>query len=212
MIEYTHMFSDPEKVISEMFVSEGMTVADFGSGAGFYTLALAKKVGPYGRVFAIDSHPDFLRRIKNEAVRSGLQNVEVIQGNLESKKGSGLVSASVDRIVIANTLFSMENVDEIVIEAKRVLKHDGKVVVIDWNESYGQIGPHTDHIVTKDEAREMFEKEGFHLESFVDAGSHHYGMLYVLTHTPTPGELANVGYNIEEEQVKHTKSHPDRLE
>ncbi len=206
------MFSDPEKVISEMFVAQGMTVADFGSGAGFYTLALAKKVGPYGRVFAIDSNPEFLRRIKNEAVRSGLQNVEVVQGDLESRKGSGLVSASVDRIVIANTLFSMNNLDEIVLEAKRVLKHDGKVVVIDWNESYGQIGPHTDHVITKDEAREMFEKEGFHLESFVDAGSHHYGMLYVLTHTPTPGELANVGYNIEEEQVKHIKSHPDRLE
>lgn len=206
------MFSDPEKVISEMFIAQGMTVADFGSGAGFYTLALAKKVGPYGRVFAIDSNPDFLRRIKNEAVRSGLQNIEVVQGDLESRKGSGLLSASVDRIVIANTLFSMENVDEIVLEAKRVLKHDGKVVVIDWNESYGQIGPHTDHVITKDEAREMFEKEGFHLESFVDAGSHHYGMLYVLTHTPTPGELANVGYNIEEEQVKHIKSHPDRLE
>lgn len=194
-----YMFSDPNKVISELFVAEGMTVADFGSGAGFYTLALAKKVGPYGRVFAIDSHPDFLRRIKNEAVRSGLQNVEVVQGDLESQKGSGLVSASVDRIVIANTLFSLQNLDEIVLEAKRVLKHDGKVVVIDWNESYGQIGPHTDHIVTKDEAREMFETEGFHLESFVDAGSHHYGMLYVLTHTPTPGELANVGYNIEED-------------
>lgn len=206
------MFSDPEKVISEMFIAQGMTVADFGSGAGFYTLALAKKVGPYGRVFAIDSNPDFLRRIKNEAVRSGLQNIEVVQGDLESRKGSGLLSASVDRIVIANTLFSMNNLDEIVLEAKRVLKHDGKVVVIDWNESYGQIGPHTDHVVTKDEAREMFEKEGFHLESFVDAGSHHYGMLYVLTHTPTPGELANVGYNIEEEQVKHIKSHPDRLE
>ncbi len=206
------MFSDPEKVISEMFVAEGMTVADFGSGAGFYTLALAKKVGPYGRVFAIDSHPDFLRRIKNEATRKGLQNVEVVQGDLESKKGSGLVSASVDRIVIANTLFSLENLDEIVLEAKRVIKHDGKVVVIDWNESYGQIGPHPDHVVTKDEAREIFEKEGFHLESFVDAGSHHYGMLYVLTHTPTPGELRNVGYNIEEEQNKHTKSHPDRLE
>jgi ubiquinone/menaquinone biosynthesis C-methylase UbiE len=206
------MFSDPEKVISEMFITEGMTVADFGSGAGFYTLALAKKVGPYGRVFAIDSHPDFLRRIKNEATRKGLQNVEVIQGDLESKKGSGLLSASVDRIVIANTLFSLENLDEIVLEAKRVIKHDGKVVVIDWNESYGQIGPHPDHIVTKDEAREIFEKEGFHLESFVDAGSHHYGMLYVLTHTPTPGELRNVGYNIEQQQSQHIKSHPDRLE
>lgn len=206
------MFSDPEKVISEMFITEGMTVADFGSGAGFYTLALAKKVGPYGRVFAIDSNPDFLRRIKNEATRKGFQNVEVVQGDLESKKGSGLVSASVDRIVIANTLFSLDNLDEIVLEAKRVIKHDGKVVVIDWNESYGQIGPHPDHIVTKDEAREIFEKEGFRLESFVDAGSHHYGMLYVLTHTPTPGELKNVGYNIVEEQSKHLRSHPDRLE
>ncbi len=194
------MFSDPNKVISELFVAEGMTVADFGSGAGFYTLALAKKVGPYGRVFAIDTHPDFLRRTKNEAVRAGLENVEVVQGDLESKKGSGLVSASVDRIVIANTLFSLETLDEIVLEAKRILKHDGKIAVIDWNESYGQIGPHPDHIVTKDEAREIFEKEGFYLESFIDAGSHHYGMLYVLTHTPTPGELANVGYTIEKKK------------
>ncbi len=190
------MFSDPEKVISEMFVAEGMTVADFGSGAGFYTLLLARKVGPYGRVFSIDTNPDFLRRIKNEATRSGLQNVEVIQGDLEVEKGSGLINASVDRIVIANTLFSLKNLDEIVKEAKRVLKHDGKIAVIDWNESYGQIGPHTDHVVTKDEAREMFETEGFYLESFINAGSHHYGMLYVLTHTPTPGELKNVGYNL----------------
>lgn len=197
------MFSDPEKVISEIFVAEGMSVADFGSGAGFYTLRLARKVGPYGRVFAIDTNPDFLRRIKNEATRAGLQNVEVIQGDLESQKGSGLVSASMDRIVIANTLFSLANLDEIVLEAKRVLKHDGKVVVIDWHESYGHIGPHPEHVVTKDEAREIFEKEGFHLESFVDAGSHHYGMLYVLTHTPTPGELINVGYNIVEEEGKH---------
>jgi ubiquinone/menaquinone biosynthesis C-methylase UbiE len=212
MLKYMHMFSDPNKVISELFVAQGMTAADFGSGAGFYTLALARKVGPYGRVFAIDTNPDFLRRIKNEATRSGMQNVEVIQGNLESQKGSGLIAASVDRIVIANTLFTLTNLDEIVLETKRVLKHDGKVVVIDWNESYGQIGPHPDHIVTKDEAREIFEKAGFHLESFVDAGSHHYGMLYVLTHTPTPGELANVGYTIEEEKATFAKSHPGHLE
>jgi ubiquinone/menaquinone biosynthesis C-methylase UbiE len=192
------MFSDPNKVIAEMFIAEGMTVADFGSGAGFYTLALARKVGPYGRVFAIDIQPDFLRRTKNEAMKSGLKNVDVIQGNLEAVKGSGLLSASVDRIIIANTLFQNENVDKIVHEAKRVLKHDGKIAVIDWNESYGQIGPHTDHVLTKDEARESFENAGFMLESFIDAGSHHYGMLYVLTHTPTPGELKNVGYTIED--------------
>lgn len=192
------MFSDPEKVISQLFVAEGMTVADFGSGSGFYTLLLAKKVGPYGRVFAVDVHPDYLRRTKNEAVRAGLKNVEVIQGDLEAQKGSGLVSASIDRIVIANTLFHLGTLEAIVEEAKRVLKHDGKIAVIDWNESYGQIGPHEDHVVTKDEAREAFEAAGLHLESFIDAGSHHYGMLYVLNHKPVPGEKLNVGYTIKE--------------
>ena len=192
------MFSDPHKVISQLFVAEGMTVADFGSGTGFYTLALARKVGPYGRVFAVDVQADFLRKIKNEANRAGLKNIDVIQGNLEAQKGSGLLDASLDRIVIANTLFQADHIDRIVQEVKRTLKHDGKVVVIDWNESYGQIGPHEDHFVTKEEAREHFEKAGFHLESFIDAGSHHYGMLYVLTHTPTPGELKNLGYNIEQ--------------
>ncbi len=186
------MFSDPEKVIRQLFVAEGMTVADFGSGVGFYSLALARKVGEYGRVFAIDLMPDNLRKLKNEAGKAGLKNVDIVQGDLESKNGSGLVAASVDRIIIANTLFQTDSPDALVLEAKRVLKHDGRIAVIDWEESFGQIGPHPDHVVTKDQARKVFERHGFKLESFIDAGSHHYGMLYSLKHVPVPGESKNI--------------------
>lgn len=186
------MFSDPDKVIKEMFVAEGMTVADFGSGVGFYTIPLSRRVGPYGRVFAIDAMGDFLRKLKNEAVRAGLNNVEVIQGDLESNGGSGLLTASVDRIVIANTLFQSENPLQVVLEAKRIIKHSGKVAVIDWEDSFGQIGPHKDHIITKEETRNLFEKNGFSFESFIDAGEHHYGMLYSVTSTPIPGASVNL--------------------
>ena len=192
MLEYQYMFSDPDKVIKEMFVAEGMTVADFGSGVGFYTIPLARRVGPYGRVFAIDAMGDFLRKIKNEAMRAGLNNIEVIQGDLESQSGSGLLTASVDRIVIANTLFQTDSPLHVVHEAKRVIKHSGKVAVIDWQESFGQIGPHKDHILTKEETRNLFEKNGFTFESFIDAGEHHYGMLYSVTETPIPGSEANM--------------------
>ncbi len=186
------MFSDPDKVIKEMFVAEGMTVADFGSGVGFYTIPLSRRVGPYGRVFAIDAMGDFLRKLKNEAVRAGLNNVEVIQGDLESNGGSGLLTASVDRIVIANTLFQLENPLQVVLEAKRIIKHSGKVAVIDWEDSFGQIGPHKDHIITKEETRDLFEKNGFSFESFIDAGEHHYGMLYSVASTPIPGASVNL--------------------
>jgi precorrin-6B methylase 2 len=186
------MFSEPGKVIEQLFVAEGMTVADFGAGAGFYVLPLARRVGPYGRVFAIDVQPDHLRKIKNECVKEGMNQVEVIMGDLESPKGSGLVSASVDRIVISNVLFQSENPSAVVKEAKRVLKHNGKIAVVEWIESYNQIGPHSDHVLTQEEARDIFEAEGFMLESFIDAGSHHYGLLYVHANTPVPGTRRNM--------------------
>ncbi len=192
------MFSDPEKVLNQIFVAEGMTVADFGAGAGFYTFALARRVGPYGRVFAVDVHPDMLRRIKNQATKEGINPIDIIQGDLEKSKGSGLVSASVDRVILANTLFQNEDIAAIVRETKRVLKHDGKVVVVDWDMVGGHdmAGAHKHHYVSKEEAREVFEKEGFTFEQFIDAGSHHYGLLYAVTHTPMPGEIKNVGYTI----------------
>jgi 2-polyprenyl-3-methyl-5-hydroxy-6-metoxy-1,4-benzoquinol methylase len=193
------MFSDPGKVIEQLYVGEGMTVADFGAGIGFYALQLARRVGPYGRVFAIDVQPDSLRRIKNEATKSGMNQLEVIQGDLESYKGSGLVSASVDRIVIANVLFQADHPEMVVKEAKRILKHNGKIAVVEWVDSYGQIGPHKDHILSQEDARVIFEQNGFVLESFIDAGSHHYGLLYTHAPTPVPGEERNMAHRPEEE-------------
>jgi ubiquinone/menaquinone biosynthesis C-methylase UbiE len=174
------MFSNPDTVIGQMFISEGMSVADFGCGMGFYTLRLAKKVGHYGRVFAIDSHPDYLRKIKNEAVKSGHNQVEVVQGDLEMPSGSGLLASSIDRIIISNTLFQSEDPKAIISEARRVLKHDGKVAVIDWSDSFGQIGPHADHVLPEKIVKAMFEECGFAVISEIDAGSHHYGFLYKL--------------------------------
>lgn len=195
------MFSDPESVISQSYIAEGMTVADFGAGVGFYALALAKKVGEYGRVFAVDVLPDHLRKLANEAAHQGFHNIDVIQSDLESDKGSGLLTASVDRIIVANTLFQAEHPEKIVKEAKRVLKHDGKIAVVDWIDSFNHIGPHPDNIITKEEARKYFEDEGFALESFIDAGSHHYGMLYSLKVKDIAGSSQNMKKTKKDEEI-----------
>ncbi len=186
------MFADPVKIIDQLFVAEGMTVVDFGAGTGFYTIPLARKVGPYGKVFAIDVHAEHLAKIKNESVGLGMKNVEVIMGDLEMPRGSGLLPATVDRIVLANVLFQADNPQAIAFEAKRILKHSGKVVVVDWIDSFSQMGPHKDHVVTEELARAIFESNGFTLESTIDAGSHHYGLLYVHESTQSPGAEKNM--------------------
>lgn len=174
------MFADPEKIVSQIFLTEGMTVADFGAGIGFYSNILARKVGPYGKVFAVDVEKDHLKKIKNEAVRAGFENIEVVCGDLEMPSGSGIMAATVDRVLISNTLFQSAYPENIVKEAKRVLKHNGKIAVVDWSDSFSQLGPYEDHVLTHDESRKIFEKNGFKLEAYIDAGSHHYGMLFVL--------------------------------
>lgn len=174
------MFSHPKKNSDQMFIGEGMHVADFGSGTGSLTIHLAEKVGPHGKIFAIDFYEDHLLKLKNEAKRHGLENIHIIKSDLETENGSGLKAHSVDRVVISNILFHLENREVIAKEALRIIKPRGKVVVIDWEDSFGHIGPHPDHVFKKGQALILFKRYGFELEKEIDAGSHHYGLLFKL--------------------------------
>lgn len=62
---------DPAKLLAP-YVREGMTVLEPGPGMGFFTLELARSVGPSGRVVAIDLQPRMLSRLKRRAARAGL--------------------------------------------------------------------------------------------------------------------------------------------
>lgn len=175
-------FSDPESNIKQMNISAGMNIADFGCGVGFYALSLAKLTGPKGKVYAIDIQSEHLSKLKSEASHRGLKNIEIIHGDLEAPSGSGLIKASVDRVIISNILFQIDDVFAIAEEAKRVLKPSGMVAVIDWAESYKQIGPHKDRIINHTHVKNIFEATGFEFVSRLDSGSHHYGFLFKLPH------------------------------
>lgn len=171
-------FSDPEHNIEQFSLQSGAHVADFASGSGFYALAAAKAVGNAGRIYALDVQKDLLQKLKNEAERRLLHNIEVIWADLEQPAGSHLRENMLDAVIISNALFQMENKDALVIEAKRLLKPKGRVLVVDWADSFGGIGPAGDKILQESKARELFEKGGFTFLSQIRAGDHHYGLIF----------------------------------
>jgi ubiquinone/menaquinone biosynthesis C-methylase UbiE len=63
------------EVLDRLELRTGMRVADMGAGGGHFTLAFARRVGPSGRVYAVDIRVGFLDRIRSRALRSGLHNV-----------------------------------------------------------------------------------------------------------------------------------------
>ena len=171
------MFSDPVKNIEQCGIQAGMEIADFGSGSGFYAIAAAQALMATGRVYAVDVQQELLTKLKNTATREGLYNIEVIWGNIEKLGGAKLRDNSVDLVLICNLLFQLEDRETIIKEVKRVLRPSGRVLVVDWTDSFGGLGPKPEVIVRKDIAVSMFEKTGFHLDREISAGAHHYGLI-----------------------------------
>ncbi|MDO8482432.1 MAG: methyltransferase domain-containing protein, partial [bacterium] len=151
-----------------------------GSGAGFYAIIAAKMVGPLGRVYAVDVLKDMLQKIKNEAIRNKLFNVEALWGNVEKLGGTRLADASVDVVLICNSLFQVDDKNTFALEVKRILKSDGRVLLVDWKDSYGGLGPQPENVVLPETAKSLFEKAGFTFDrDLKEAGEHHYGMIFL---------------------------------
>ena len=171
------MFSDPKKNLSQFDIMPTMSVGDFGSGAGYYSIALAKMVGETGRVYAIDIQKELLGKIKNDSAKEHLFNIDIIWADFEAPLGTRLGDSVLDRGVISNVLYQVENKEGFIKEVSRVLRPSGKVLVIDWLDSFGGLGPHKKSILVKEECRKLFEKGGFVFEKEIKAGAHHYGFI-----------------------------------
>ncbi|MBX4192085.1 methyltransferase domain-containing protein [Candidatus Parcubacteria bacterium] len=169
-------FLNPAKVIAALHIDEGMRVADFSGAGGFFTRAAARAVGS-GVVWTVDSNADLLTRIKNLGLAEGLHNIEIVRGNIEAESGSHLPGSSFDLVLATNIFFHLEHKSRAIEEMSRVLKHGGRVLVTDWLDSFGGLGPHHEHVVEKQKILKLFEAEGFALESEVPAGAYHWGFV-----------------------------------
>lgn len=172
------MFSDPRKNIEQFDFAPGMKVADFGSGAGYYTFLLARVVGSSGRVFALDIHKDLLLTLKREATKAHLTNIDVVWADFEQQKGTKLKDNSIERGVVANVLFQITHKDQFATEISRVMRTGSFLLVIDWADSFGGLGPIKSSVVSREDCRKIFEKAGFRYEKNIDAGMHHYGLVF----------------------------------
>lgn len=171
-------FADPKKILNQLNLHDGLVVADIGAGSGHYTLEAARRVAPDGKVFAIDIQQELLARIKSDAHKHKIHNVEVIHGDIEQKGGMKLKEESVDVAIVSNVLFQAENKEEAVAEIYRIMKPGGKVLFIDWSDTVSGVGPGKQHLVSEAKAKALFEAHQFSLTGTFNPGDHHYGLLF----------------------------------
>jgi len=170
-------FLDPKKNIEQLILAENMKVADLGSGSGFYSIEAAKIVKK-GIVYAIDVQKDLLESLKKTAERENLTNIEIIWGNIEKIGGTKLADYSIDIVFLSNILFQIEDKKSLLAETKRILKPNGRVLVVDWEESFGGLGPEPESVFPKEKAKSLLKENGFILQKEFSAGDNHYGFIF----------------------------------
>jgi SAM-dependent methyltransferase len=122
-------YQKPAEVVTAMKLAEGMTVADLGTGTGYFVPHLSRAVGASGRVLALDIEPTMVDHVKKRAEREKLSNVEA---RVVAIDDPGLAEGSVDRILIVNTWHHIPEREAYGEKLRRALERGGEIWVVDF--------------------------------------------------------------------------------
>jgi ubiquinone/menaquinone biosynthesis C-methylase UbiE len=172
------MFSNPADILRQCGISVGSVVGDFGTGSGVYAHEAAKFVGTNGVVYAFDVQKHLIARLIKDIEHLKNKVIHPLWIDLEHEKGTGLNDDVLDLAICANVLFQIEKKESFIKEVARVIRPGGRVLVVDWKESFGHLGPHPESVVPAREAQQLLNIAGLEFDKTIAAGAHHYGFLF----------------------------------
>jgi ubiquinone/menaquinone biosynthesis C-methylase UbiE len=170
-------FLTPDHLVKELYLKPGDRVADIGCGTGVYTIALAHEVGEMGHVYAVDVHREALHTLAGTLDKRGIMNVDMIWSDIEDS--IPIDAYSLDAVVLSNTLFQLHDPHKTLSLLAKLVKPEGQLLVVDWSDSHGGVGPHKNHVVKEDKAERLVTSHGFRVQKRLPAGDYHYAFLAV---------------------------------
>ncbi len=167
-------FVDPNEVLSELLIKKDMVAADFGCGSGGWVIPLARRLED-GVVYAVDVQEAALSALMGKANLQGLANIKKVVADVE-KGVPAILDDLCDLVLMTNLLFQVDDKKSALKEAQRVLKHNGKLLMVEWDEN-AKFGPQQGK-VPKELAKQIIQEISFILEKEIETGGYHYGLLF----------------------------------
>lgn len=152
----------PDKVIQSLGIKDGMSVADVGSGTGYFTVRLAKAF-PKAQIFGADIEPKMVEYLTERAAKEHLPNVKAV---LAGAAGPQLPQP-VDLVMIVDTYHHLPNRVAYFAELRKSLKAGGGVAIIDFRKTAPD-GPPVEFRMLPEQIENEMSKAGFTLDRSLD--------------------------------------------
>lgn len=179
--EATIRLLNPQTLLEkELGLQFGHQIADLGcGGAGYFTLPAARLVGSRGKVYAVDILKSALEGVGSKAKLDNLLNIETVWSDIERVGATKIPASTLDDVLLINIMFQSRKNEHIMKEAHRLLKQEGKLLVVDWKVEPTPFGPPQDNRLSPQAVSTLGTKVGFSVEKEFEAGPYHYGFVLV---------------------------------
>lgn len=148
------------EIVGALGLKPGMAVADVGAGTGLFTRMIARRVGPTGKVYAVDIARPFLDHIAADARNRGHTQVVTVLGSQDS---INLPEGSVDLAFLSDVYHHLEAPEKTLASIHKVLRPHGRLVVVEFDRVEGRSSPFVLKHVRASQAvfRKEIEDAGF---------------------------------------------------
>src|SRR4051812_31129711 len=140
-------WQQPDRIMDALGIYDGNRVADVAAGGGWFTVRLARRVGPNGRVYAEDINPIMIESIQHATEREGLRNVDRILGKTSDPR----LPAGLQAALIVDSYFYLEDPVGVLRNTAAALAPNGRLGIVDFKkDGAGGPGPELDRRIDPD--------------------------------------------------------------
>ena len=149
---------DCRLLLEALQIQQGETVCDLGCGNGFYTLELAKLVGPKGKVYAVDIQREMLQMLMQRSNQIGFRNIEPVLGGATNPN---LPDGAIDLMLCVDVYHEFSYPAEMLAAIRKSLADDGLLVLAEFRAEDPAVPIKPLHKMTKDQAKKELDACGF---------------------------------------------------
>ena len=156
----------PDRALDALKIQPGETAADIGAGAGYFTWRLAARVGPAGKVYAVDIQPRMLELLERNVKARGHSNVVTVLGAEDDPR---LPDGAVDLALMVDVYHEFSQPKKMLERIRRALRPGGRMVLLEYRKEDPDVPIRLEHKMTVREVRAEIEPEGFRFERVIDS-------------------------------------------